>query len=119
LFGKLDVLPGNLHHVQAILKPAPALFFDPNIVDTVGSKMALLASNNPLEASTKPIEGRSTLSKAMGHKNRSKKSSLGERVRGLGVEFGILVVVGCSLVMAGLLLSWTLLGASFGIKSSR
>jgi hypothetical protein len=66
LFGKLDVLLGNPNHVEAFLEPAPALFFDSNILDTVGSKMALLASNNPLEASTISVEGKSTLSKAMG-----------------------------------------------------
>jgi hypothetical protein len=47
-----------------------------------------------------------------------RKSDVGERVGGLGVEFGILVVVGCFLATAGLLLSWTL-GASLGIESSR
>jgi hypothetical protein len=37
------------------------------------------------------------------------KSGVGERVGGLGAEFGILVVAGCSLAAtAGLLLSWTL-----------
>jgi hypothetical protein len=37
------------------------------------------------------------------------KSGDGERVGVLGAEFGILVVVGCSLATAGgLLLSWTL-----------
>jgi hypothetical protein len=62
LFGKLDVLSGNPNHVEAFLEPAPVLFFYSNILDTVGSKMALLASNFPLEASTNPIEGKSTLS---------------------------------------------------------
>ena len=47
-----------------------------------------------------------------------RKSGVGERVGGLGAEFGILVVVGCSLLTAGLLLSWTL-GASFGVESLR
>jgi hypothetical protein len=61
LFGKLDALMGNPNHAEAFLAPAPVLFFDSNIVDTVGSKMALLASNNPLEASTNPVEGTSTL----------------------------------------------------------
>jgi hypothetical protein len=61
LFNKLDVLLGNPNHGEAFLEPAPALFFDSNILDTVGSKMALLASNNPLEASTNPVEGKSTL----------------------------------------------------------
>ena len=70
--------------------------------------MALLAGNNPLEASTNPVEGTSTLSTAMGAQEPVKKIGVGERVGGLGVEFGILVVVGCSLVTAGLLLSWTL-----------
>jgi hypothetical protein len=36
------------------------------------------------------------------------KSGVGERVGGIGAEFGILLVVGCSLATAGLLLSWTL-----------
>jgi hypothetical protein len=49
LFGKLDVLSGNSNHAEAFLEPAPALFFNSNILDTVRSKMALLASNNPLE----------------------------------------------------------------------
>jgi hypothetical protein len=47
----------------------------------------------------------------LGHQNRS---GVGERLGVLGEEFGILLVVGCSLATAGLLfLSWTL-GASFG-----
>jgi hypothetical protein len=100
-------LPGNPNHVEAFLKPAPALFFDPNILDTAGSKMALSACNNPLEASTNPVKGTSTLSTAMlGAPEPVKKGALG-RVGGLGVEFGILLVVDCSLATAGLLLSWT------------
>jgi hypothetical protein len=78
LFGKLDVLLGNPSHGEAFLEPAPALFFYSNILDTVGSKMALLASNNPLEASTNPVEeGKSTLSKAMGVPEPVEKAALG------------------------------------------
>jgi hypothetical protein len=51
--------------------------FDSNILDTVGSKMALLASNNPLEASTNPVEGKSILAKAMGAPEPVKKVALG------------------------------------------
>jgi hypothetical protein len=78
LFGKLDVLPGNQNHADAFLKPAPALFFYSNILDTVGSKMALLASDNPLEASTNPMEGTSTLATAMGAPEPVKKWHWGE-----------------------------------------
>jgi hypothetical protein len=41
LFGNLDVLSGNLNHAEAFPEHAPALFFDSNIVETVGSKIAL------------------------------------------------------------------------------
>jgi hypothetical protein len=62
LLGKLDVLLGNPNHAEAFLGPAPALFLDSNILDTVGSKMAILANNSPLEASsTNPVESTSTL----------------------------------------------------------
>jgi hypothetical protein len=101
LFGKLYVLLGNLNHAEAFLEPAPVLFFNSNILDTVGSKMALLACNNPLEASTNPVEGTSTLSTAMGAQKNGQKSGVRERVGGLGAEFGILLVVGCSLATAG------------------
>ena len=47
-----------------------------------------------------------------------KKRGVRERVEGLGVEFGILLVVGCSLVTSRLMLSWTL-GASFGVELLR
>jgi hypothetical protein len=70
-------LSGNRNHAEAYLKPAPALFFDSKILDTVGSKMALLASNNPLEASTNPVEGKSTLSKVMGAPELVEKAVLG------------------------------------------
>jgi hypothetical protein len=75
--GKLDVLSGNPNYAEAFLEPAPAVFFDSNILGTVGSKMALLASNNPLEASTSPVGGKSTLSKAMGAPELVKKVALG------------------------------------------
>jgi hypothetical protein len=78
LFGKLDVLLGNLNHAEVFLEPAPNLFFYPNIVDTVGYKMALLASNNPLEASTNSVEDASTLSMAMGARELVEKAALGE-----------------------------------------
>jgi hypothetical protein len=77
LLSKLDVLWGNPNHVEAFLEPAPALFFDSNILDTCGSKMALLACNNPLEASTNQVEGTSTLSTAMGAQKLVKKAALG------------------------------------------
>jgi hypothetical protein len=37
MFGKLDVLLGNLNHAEACLEPASALFFYSDIIDTVGS----------------------------------------------------------------------------------
>jgi hypothetical protein len=77
LFGKLYVLLGNSNHVEAFLEPAPVLFFNSNILDTVGSKMALLACNNPLEASTNPVEDTSTFSTAMGAQEPVKKAALG------------------------------------------
>jgi hypothetical protein len=78
LFGKLDVLSGNPNHADAFLEPAPALFFYSNhILETVGSKMALLASNNPLEASTNLVEGKSKLSKAKGAPELVEGAALG------------------------------------------
>jgi hypothetical protein len=68
---------GNSNHAEAFLEPAPVLFFYSNILDTVGSKMALLACNNPLEASTNPVEGTSTLSTAMGAQEPVEKAALG------------------------------------------
>jgi hypothetical protein len=62
--------------VEAFVEPAPALFFDSNILDTVGSKMALLACNNPLEASANQVEGMSTLSTAMGAREPVRKAAL-------------------------------------------
>jgi hypothetical protein len=101
---------GNLNHAEAFLKLAPELFFDSNILDTVGSKMVLLACNNPLEASTNPVKGSyKYIVDGHGGTRTGRKSGVGERVGGLGAEFGILVVVGCSLAAtAGLLLSWAL-----------
>jgi uncharacterized membrane protein len=68
--------------IQIMRRPSSNLlqwyFFDSNILDTVGSKMALLACNNPLEASTNPVEGTSTLSTAMGAQELVvKKAALG------------------------------------------
>jgi hypothetical protein len=76
LCGKLYVLLGNSNHAEAFLEPAPALFFYSNILDTVGSKMVLLACNNPLEASTNPVEANSTLSTAMGAQEPVEKAAL-------------------------------------------
>jgi hypothetical protein len=73
---------GNSNHAEVFLERAPALFFYSNIIDTVGSKMALLACNNPLEASTNPVKGTSTLSTAMGAQEPVEKAALG---RELGV----------------------------------
>jgi hypothetical protein len=70
-------LSGNPNHADAFLEPAPALFFYSNILETVGSKMALLASNNPLEASTNLVEGKSKLSKAMGAPELVEGAALG------------------------------------------
>jgi hypothetical protein len=66
LFGKLDVLSGNLNHVEAFLKPARPHLFYSNIVDTVDNKMVLLEGNNPLESTTNLMEGTSTWPKVMG-----------------------------------------------------
>jgi hypothetical protein len=70
-------LLGNSNHVEAFLELAPELFFNSNILDTVGSKMALLACNNPLEASTNPVKGTSILSTAMGAQEPVEKAALG------------------------------------------
>jgi hypothetical protein len=73
---KLYVLLGNSNHAEAFLELAPELFFDSNILDTVGSKMELLVCNNPLEASTNPVvKGTSTLSTAMGAQEPVEKAS--------------------------------------------
>jgi hypothetical protein len=66
MFGKLDVLSGNLHHVGAFLQPAHLHFFDSFSLDTVDNKMVLLECNNPLELTTNPMEGTSIWSKLMG-----------------------------------------------------
>jgi hypothetical protein len=68
---------GNSNHAEAFLEPAPALFLDSNILDTVGKKMALSACNNPLEASTNPVKGTRTLSTAMGAQEPVEKEALG------------------------------------------
>jgi hypothetical protein len=52
LFGKVDILSGNLHHVEAFLQLARPHFFDLNSLDTVDNKMVLLECNNPLESTT-------------------------------------------------------------------
>jgi hypothetical protein len=77
LFSKLDVLLVNPNHAEAFLEPAQALFFDSNILCTVGSKIALFENNNPLKASTSPVEGMSTLTKAMGAREPVKKAAMG------------------------------------------
>ena len=95
--------------IQIMRRPSSSAFFHSNIVDTVDNEMALLGSKNHLESTTNPIEGvRVHMVEGHGGTRTGQKIGVGERVGGLGAEFGILVVVGCSLATAGLLLSWTL-----------
>jgi hypothetical protein len=93
-------------------RPSSSAFFHSNIVDTVDNEMALLGSKNHLELTTNPIEGvRVHMVEGHGGTRTDQKIGVGERVGGRGTEFRILLVVGCSLSTAVLLLPWTF-GAS-------
>jgi hypothetical protein len=80
---------GNSNHAEAFLKPAPALFFYSNILDTVGSKMTLyIDMQQSLGSVNQPGGGYEYIVDGHGGTRTGQKSSVGERVGGLGAEFG-------------------------------
>jgi hypothetical protein len=108
LFGKLYVLLGNSNHVEAFLKPAPALFFIQLFLILLAVKWRAIGMQQSFGSVNQPGGGCEHIVDGHGGTRIGRKSGIGERVGGIGAEFGILVVVGCSLATAGLLLSWTL-----------